>query len=52
MMELAEERAPDGFRDIHDVVTEDEMLEISSSYKRMAGFDAAALNERPSWSVS
>ena len=52
MMELAEERAPDGFRDIHDVVTEAEMLEISSSYKRMAGFDAAALNERPSWSVS
>ena len=51
MMELAEQRAPDGFRDIHDVVSEDEMLEISSSYKRMAGFDAAALNERPSWSV-
>ena len=35
MMELAEERAPDGFRDIHDVVTEAEMLEISSSYKRI-----------------
>ena len=52
MMELAEQRAPDGFRDIHDVVSEEEMIEISSSYKRMAGFDAAALNERPSWSVS
>jgi 2-polyprenyl-6-methoxyphenol hydroxylase-like FAD-dependent oxidoreductase len=51
MMELAEQRAPDGFRDIHDVVSEAEMVEISSSYKRMAGFDAAALNERPSWSV-
>ena len=52
MMELAEAAAPDGFDDIHDVVTEEEMIEISSSYKRMAGFDAAALNERPSWSVS
>jgi 2-polyprenyl-6-methoxyphenol hydroxylase-like FAD-dependent oxidoreductase len=52
MMELAEQRAPEGFRDIHDVVSEEEMVEISSSYKRMAGFDAAALNERPSWSVS
>ncbi len=52
MMELAEQRAPDGFRDIHDVVSEDEMLEISSSYKRMAGFDAAALNARPSWSAN
>ena len=52
MMELAEQRAPEGFDDIHDVVTEEEMIEISSSYKRMAGFDAAALNERPSWSVS
>ena len=51
MMELAEQRAPDGFRDIHDVVSEVEMEEISSSYKRMAGFDAAALNERASWSV-
>jgi 2-polyprenyl-6-methoxyphenol hydroxylase-like FAD-dependent oxidoreductase len=52
MMELAEQRAPDGFDDIHDVVTEEEMVEISASYKRMAGFEAAALNERPSWSVS
>ncbi len=51
MMELAEQRAPDGFRDIHDIVSEEEMVEISSSYKQMAGFEAAALNDRPSWSV-
>ena len=48
VMQLAYERAPDGFDDIHDVIPEAELQEIAASYKRAAGFDPSILNERPS----
>jgi 5-methylphenazine-1-carboxylate 1-monooxygenase len=48
---LVEERAPDGFEDLAAVVSHEELEEISQGYKRTAGFDPAALNERPSLSV-
>ena len=51
MLALVEERAPDGFTDLAAVVSQDELLEISSAYKRTAGFDPAVLNARPSLSV-
>lgn len=38
VMQLAEERAPDGFTDIHDVIPAQELEEISMRYKRLAGF--------------
>ena len=50
-MELAEERAPDGFDRIEDVFADGELEELAASYKRVAGFDPATLNERPSLSV-
>lgn len=50
-MELAEQRAPDGFDDIGDVFASGELEALSAAYKRTAGFDAATLNERPSLSV-
>ena len=50
-MDIVEERAPDGFTDLAAVVSQDELLEISSAYKRTAGFDPAVLNARPSLSV-
>jgi 2-polyprenyl-6-methoxyphenol hydroxylase-like FAD-dependent oxidoreductase len=50
-MEIVAERAPDGFSNVEDVISRDELEEISASYKRTAGFDPAQLNERPSWSV-
>jgi len=50
-MELAEERAPDGFDRIEDVFAPGELEELALSYKRVAGFDPATLNERPSLSV-
>jgi len=50
-MELAEERAPDGFDRIEDVFADGELEELAASYKRVAGFDPPTLNERPSLSV-
>lgn len=47
-MTLVEERAPDGFRDINDVITPDEVLQVTEGYRRAAGFAMADLNERPS----
>jgi 5-methylphenazine-1-carboxylate 1-monooxygenase len=50
-MELAEARAPDGFRHIEDVFAPGELEELAAHYKRLAGFDPTVLNERPSLSV-
>jgi 2-polyprenyl-6-methoxyphenol hydroxylase-like FAD-dependent oxidoreductase len=50
-MELAEERAPDGFDDVNDVFAPGELESIATEFKRLAGFDPAILNERPSLSV-
>lgn len=50
-MEIVEQRAPDGFERLEDVISQAELEEISASYKRTAGFDPKLLNERPSLSV-
>ncbi len=42
-MKLVEERAPDGFADIADVITPDEIAEVTEGYRRTAGFSLAAL---------
>ncbi|MGZ0712650.1 flavin-dependent oxidoreductase (plasmid) [Coraliomargarita sp. W4R53] len=47
VMQLAHERAPGGFADIHDVIPESELIEIAASYKRAAGFHPDVLNARP-----
>lgn len=51
-MELAEERAPGGFSRVEEVFAPGELEELAARYKRLAGFDPALLNERPSLSVS
>ena len=50
-MELVEQRAPDGFTDLDEVISQRELEEISRSYKRTAGFDPETLNSRPSLSI-
>ena len=50
-LDLVEERAPDGFAHIDDVVSQEELEEIATAYKRTAGFDPETLNNRPSLSV-
>jgi 2-polyprenyl-6-methoxyphenol hydroxylase-like FAD-dependent oxidoreductase len=51
VMELAEQRAPQGFAHIEDVITRREFEEISASYKAEAGFDPEALNRRSTLTV-
>jgi len=47
VMQMAEERAPQGFADIADVIPEPELQAISLRYKQLAGFDPAALRRHP-----
>ena len=42
-MVLAEERAPDGFDDVNDVISPEEILEVTDGYRRTAGFALEAL---------
>jgi 2-polyprenyl-6-methoxyphenol hydroxylase-like FAD-dependent oxidoreductase len=51
IMEMAEERAPNGFTDIEAVIPRRELEEIALSFKVTAGFDPESLNKRASFSV-
>ena len=48
-MQLAEERAPQGFKNIEDVIPRAELEAISRSFQQAAGLEPAALNARPSF---
>ncbi len=50
-MELAEERAPDGFDRPEDIFAPGEREELAAEFKRVAGFDPDELNARPSLGV-
>lgn len=50
VMQLAFERAPWGFEDVHEVIPEAELEEIAAQYKRAAGFHPDELNSRASLS--
>lgn len=50
VMQTAHERAPNGFRHIHDVMRADELEAVAGAYKKAAGFDRDALNMRASLS--
>ncbi len=47
-MQLVEDRAPEGFARLEDVVSADELRAIADRYKKLAGFAVAELNSRPS----
>jgi 2-polyprenyl-6-methoxyphenol hydroxylase-like FAD-dependent oxidoreductase len=47
VMQLVQERAPNGFTRIEDVLTRAELEEAAAGYKRIAGFDKDELNARP-----
>ena len=47
VMQLVEERAPDGFKVVSDVLSQQELEEIAAHYKRVAGFQVEALNAKP-----
>ena len=48
VLDMAEGRAPGGFDDINAIFPHDERAEIAARYKRLAGFEPATLNARPS----
>jgi hypothetical protein len=48
VMQLVEQRAPQGFRTIEDVLTQAEREATAAGYKQIAGFDRDALNARES----
>ena len=50
VLDIAQSRAPDGFADIEAVMPMAERIEIATHYKRLAGFEPATLNTRPSLS--
>jgi 2-polyprenyl-6-methoxyphenol hydroxylase-like FAD-dependent oxidoreductase len=47
MMQVVEERAPDGYDKVTDVLSQQEMEEIAANYKRVAGFQVEGLNAKP-----
>jgi 2-polyprenyl-6-methoxyphenol hydroxylase-like FAD-dependent oxidoreductase len=46
VMQLAEERSPNGFDDIHDVIPALELQEIADRYKQIAGFSIEQVNRK------
>ncbi|MFZ3005973.1 MAG: hypothetical protein WA047_07330, partial [Phenylobacterium sp.] len=52
VMQMAEERAPNGFSHVHDVISREELEATAGEYKKLAGFDREALNSRASLIVS
>ena len=48
VMQLARERAPEGFAHVHDVISQGELEAIAADYKLAAGFHPDSLNARSS----
>lgn len=44
LIDVVEQRAPHGFTDIRDVISNEEAIDILSTYKKTAGFDQVTLN--------
>jgi 2-polyprenyl-6-methoxyphenol hydroxylase-like FAD-dependent oxidoreductase len=47
VMQLAEDRAPGGFGQVGEVISQAELQAVADGYKQVAGFDVEALNLRP-----
>ena len=51
VMQMAHERAPEGFAKVEDVIPRSDLEAVAAEYKRLAGFDPAILNARATLSV-
>jgi tripartite-type tricarboxylate transporter receptor subunit TctC/2-polyprenyl-6-methoxyphenol hydroxylase-like FAD-dependent oxidoreductase len=49
ILQTAEERAPGGFKHIHDVLSQEELEHTATSFKKAAGFDVDTVNSRESF---
>ena len=46
VMQIAEERAPNGFAHVSEVIPQEELEGISARYKQLAGFDKSQLQKK------
>ncbi|MBS1577696.1 MAG: flavin-dependent oxidoreductase [Bacteroidetes bacterium] len=46
VMQIVEDRAPDGFKNLDDVISRQELEEIANHYKKIAGFAKDELNKK------
>lgn len=46
VMQIVEDRAPNGFERLEDVISYEELEEIANRYKKIAGFDRESLNAK------
>ncbi|OAL55525.1 FAD/NAD(P)-binding domain-containing protein [Pyrenochaeta sp. DS3sAY3a] len=44
VLQMAEERAPDGFENVYDVIPKEELEDIGRVYKKVAGFEMESVN--------
>ena len=47
VMQIVEERAPNGYGVVTDVLSQQELEAIAANYKRVAGFQVEGLNAKP-----
>jgi 2-polyprenyl-6-methoxyphenol hydroxylase-like FAD-dependent oxidoreductase len=47
VMQIVEDRAPQGFENLYDVISPEELAEVANRYKAVAGFDRDRLNSMP-----
>lgn len=46
VLQLAEERAPDGFKNVYDVIPKEELDGVGATYKAVAGFEMENVNKK------
>lgn len=46
VMQIVEDRAPNGFDNLDDVISQQELQDIANQYKQIAGFDREKLNSK------
>lgn len=46
VLQLAEERSPNGFSSIYDIIPQEELEDIGRVYKKIAGFEIDGVNEK------
>lgn len=46
VLQLAHERAPDGFKHVYDVIPKEELDGVGAAYKAVAGFEKDSVNEK------
>ncbi len=46
VMQIVEDRAPNGFENLYDVISQEELDAVSARYKKIAGFELEALNQK------